>query len=85
MNTLSSKNELQFETESPISIKASSSDHHQAFDQHLQQQQQQQQQQQHETATAGTSSQNQSAAKSPQEKVLKTQRPLFLRFIKNIK
>ncbi|KAL2597201.1 hypothetical protein AAZX31_11G159800 [Glycine max] len=68
VNTLSSKNELQFETESPISIKASSSDHHQAFDQHLQQQQQQQQQQQHETATAGTSSQNQSAAKSPQEK-----------------
>ncbi|KAG4994470.1 hypothetical protein JHK86_031297 [Glycine max] len=66
VNTLSSKNELQFETESPISIKASSSDHHQAFDQHLQQQQQQQQQ--HETATAGTSSQNQSAAKSPQEK-----------------
>ena len=69
MNTLSTKNELRFETESPISIKASPSDHHQAFDQHLQQQQQQQQQQQ-ETATAGTSSQNQSAAKSPQEKVL---------------
>ncbi|KAL2592666.1 hypothetical protein AAZV13_12G080600 [Glycine max] len=67
VNTLSTKNELRFETESPISIKASPSDHHQAFDQHLQQQQQQQQQQQ-ETATAGTSSQNQSAAKSPQEK-----------------
>jgi len=67
VNTLSSKTELQFETESPISIKASSSDHQQAFDQ-LQQQQQ-------ETATdasrAGTS-QTQSAAKSPQEKVLKT-------------
>ncbi|CAJ1979145.1 unnamed protein product [Sphenostylis stenocarpa] len=62
INTLSSKAELQFETDSPISIKASSSDHQQAFDQ-LQQQQ--------ETATdasrAGTS-QNQSAAKSPQEK-----------------
>jgi len=66
VNTLSSKTELQFETESPISIKASSSDHQQAFDQ-LQQQQ--------ETAAdasrAGTS-QTQSAAKSPQEKVLKT-------------
>ncbi|KAK8463995.1 hypothetical protein PHAVU_011G093700 [Phaseolus vulgaris] len=62
VNTLSSKTELQFETESPISIKASSSDHQQAFDQ-LQQQQ--------ETAAdasrAGTS-QTQSAAKSPQEK-----------------
>ncbi|XP_014491517.1 transcription factor TGA9 isoform X1 [Vigna radiata var. radiata] len=63
MNTLSSKTELQFETESPISIKASSSDHQQAFDQ-LQQQQQ-------ETATDGSragTSQTQSAAKSQQEK-----------------
>ncbi|XP_047157148.1 transcription factor TGA9-like isoform X2 [Vigna umbellata] len=64
VNTLSSKNELQFETESPISIKASSSDHQQAFDQLHQQQQQ-------ETATDGSragTSQTQSAAKSQQEK-----------------
>ncbi|KAL2328468.1 hypothetical protein Fmac_021895 [Flemingia macrophylla] len=63
VNTLSSKTELQFETESPISIKASSSDHHQAFDQ--------QQQQEQETATDASrkgTSQNQSAAKSSHEK-----------------
>ncbi|XP_020214997.1 transcription factor TGA9 isoform X2 [Cajanus cajan] len=62
VNTRSSKTELQFETESPISIKASSSDHHQAFDQ---------QQQQQETATDASrkgTSQNQSAAKLSQEK-----------------
>ncbi|TKY67070.1 TGACG-sequence-specific DNA-binding protein TGA-2.1 [Spatholobus suberectus] len=68
VNTLSSKTELQFETESPISIKASSSDHHQAFDQHLQQQQQQQQQETATDASRTGTSQNQSAAKSPQEK-----------------
>ncbi|KAK7263399.1 hypothetical protein RJT34_30988 [Clitoria ternatea] len=76
VNTLSSKTELQFETESPVSIKVSSSDQHpQAFDeQHLQLQQnkqQQQQQLQQETATYAlrtVPSQNQSAAKSPHEK-----------------
>ncbi|BAT90418.1 Transcription factor [Vigna angularis] len=60
VNTLSSKNELQFETESPISIKASSSDHQQAFDQ-LQQQQQQ------ETATDGSRA-GTSQTQSQQEK-----------------
>ncbi|RDX78960.1 Transcription factor TGA9 [Mucuna pruriens] len=63
MNTLSSKTEFQFETESPKSIKASSSDHHQTFDQ----QQQHQQETTTDASRAGTS-QNQSAAKSLQEK-----------------
>ncbi|XP_022753762.1 transcription factor TGA9-like [Durio zibethinus] len=79
VNTLSSKTENQQEPESPISKKATSSDH-QAFDQksllhqqHQQQQRQQEQQQQQklemasDTSRTGTS-QNQSAAKQPQEK-----------------
>lgn len=59
-STDSGSTELQFETDSPISVKASSSDHHNhAFQQ--------------ETATddglrTGTSTQNQSKAKSPQQK-----------------
>lgn len=59
-STDSGSTELQFETNSPISVKASSSDHHNhAFQQ--------------ETATddglrTGTSTQNQSKAKSPQQK-----------------
>ncbi|XP_057455983.1 transcription factor TGA9 isoform X2 [Lotus japonicus] len=74
MNTLSTKTELQFETDSPTSIKASSSDHHHAFDQHhLQLQQQKQHQLQHEKTTDHDASkadppQNQPAAKSAQEK-----------------
>ncbi|KAJ1440685.1 hypothetical protein SESBI_01753 [Sesbania bispinosa] len=68
VNTFSSKTELQFETDSPISIKASSSDH-QAFDQHHHLQLQQIQQ---ETAIDASrtdpSSQNQPEAKSPQVK-----------------
>ena len=78
MNTLSSKTENQLEPESPISKKASSSDH-QAFDQkplqhqqHLQQQQLQQLEMASDATRTGTS-QNQSAAKPPQEKVLKLQ------------
>ncbi|XP_061374067.1 transcription factor TGA9-like isoform X3 [Gastrolobium bilobum] len=58
MNTLSSKMELQFETESPMNKKASSSDNHQH--------------QFHQETIIDASrtglSQNQSAAKSPQEK-----------------
>ncbi|XWS73913.1 hypothetical protein CRYUN_Cryun02cG0169900 [Craigia yunnanensis] len=74
-NTLSSKTENQLEPESPISKMASSSNH-QAFDpnplqhqRHLQQHQQQQQQLEMAgyTSRKGTS-QNQSAAKPPQEK-----------------
>lgn len=78
VNTLSSKADLaeaQLEPESPISKKASSSDH-QAFDQkHLQQFQQQQlhQEMASDTSRTGTS-QNQSAAgKAPMDKVLKLQ------------
>ncbi|XVE59563.1 hypothetical protein DITRI_Ditri05aG0056000 [Diplodiscus trichospermus] len=72
VNTLSSKTENQLEPESPISKKASSSDH-QAFDQKpLQHQQHLQQHQQQplmasDTLRTGTS-QNQSAAKQLQEK-----------------
>lgn len=73
VNTLSSKADLaeaQLEPESPISKKASSSDH-QAFDQkHLQQFQQEMAS---DTSRTGTS-QNQSAAgKAPMDKVLKLQ------------
>ncbi|XWS52876.1 hypothetical protein CRYUN_Cryun11dG0110100 [Craigia yunnanensis] len=75
VNTLSSKTENQLELESPISKKASSSDH-QAFgqkplqhQQHLQQQQQQQQRLEMASDASRTgTSQNQSAAKPPQEK-----------------
>jgi hypothetical protein len=66
VNTLSSKaDQAQLEPESPISKKASSSDH-QAFDQkHLQLQQQQI----HQEMTTGPAH-NQSSVKAPQEKVL---------------
>ncbi|KAI4334239.1 hypothetical protein L6164_018955 [Bauhinia variegata] len=68
VNTLSSKTEAQFEQESPISKKPSSSDH-QAFDQQYLQLQQQQLQQEMASDTPRTGpSQNPSAAKSPQEK-----------------
>ena len=66
---LSSKTEPPFEAESPISKKASSSDHHQAFDQQHLQHRQQLQQEMASDAPRAASSQNQSAAKSPQEKV----------------
>ncbi|XP_027346074.1 transcription factor TGA9-like isoform X2 [Abrus precatorius] len=71
MNTLSSKTELQFETESPISIKASSSDHHHHHLQHQQQKQQQhhQLQLQQETVTdASRIGPSQSAAKSQEKR-----------------
>ncbi|XWS71470.1 hypothetical protein CRYUN_Cryun03dG0140600 [Craigia yunnanensis] len=70
VNTLSSKTENQLEPESPISKKASFSDH-QAFDQKPLQHQQHLQQQQLEMASDISRtgiSQNQSAAKPPQEK-----------------
>lgn len=80
VNTLTSKGEGgQLEPESPISKKASSSDHQQAFDQkHLQFQQQQQFQAQDmaisDSSRGGAggvgASQSQSAAKPSQEKVL---------------
>ncbi|XVF19717.1 hypothetical protein REPUB_Repub11eG0135000 [Reevesia pubescens] len=62
----SSKTENQLEPESPISKKASSSDH-QAFDHKPLQQQQQQIEMANDTSRTGTS-QNQAAAKPPQEK-----------------
>ncbi|KAH1218877.1 Transcription factor TGA9 [Glycine max] len=66
---LSSKTEPPFEAESPISKKASSSDHHhQSFDQQHLQHRQQLQQEMASDAPRSASSQNQSAAKSPQEK-----------------
>ncbi|XVF05180.1 hypothetical protein REPUB_Repub05bG0149400 [Reevesia pubescens] len=65
VNTLSSKTENQLEPESPISKKASSSDY-QAFDQNPLQQQQQLEMAS-DISRTGTS-QNQSAAKPPQEK-----------------
>ncbi|XVF69168.1 hypothetical protein PTKIN_Ptkin11bG0059300 [Pterospermum kingtungense] len=77
VNTLSSKTENQLEPESPISTKKASSSNHQASDlqplqhqQHLQQQQQQQQQLLEMASDASRTgiSQNQSAAKTPQEK-----------------
>jgi len=64
---LSSKTEPPFEAESPMSKKASSSDH-QAFDQQHLQHRQQLQQDMASDAARTASSQNQSAAKS-QEKV----------------
>lgn len=74
VNTLSSKAEAQFELESPITRKASSSDQ-QAFDQQHIQIQQQQQQQLHQEMSNDISrtepSQNQSTVKASQEKVLK--------------
>ena len=73
MNTLSSKTENQLEPESPISKKASFSDHQEPL-QHQQHLQQQQQQLEMASDTSRTGiSQNQSAAKPPQEKVLKLQ------------
>ena len=75
LNTLSSKAEAHLEPESPISKKVSSSDHYnQAFYQkHLQFQEQQQVDMANDTSrTGGPSQQNQSPAKSPQEKVLNT-------------
>ncbi|KAF9676378.1 hypothetical protein SADUNF_Sadunf09G0132400 [Salix dunnii] len=71
INTLSSKAETHLEPESPISKKVSSSDHYnQAFDQkHLQFQEKQQVDMANDTSrTGGPSQQNQSPAKSPQEK-----------------
>ncbi|KAI9389074.1 hypothetical protein POPTR_009G164300v4 [Populus trichocarpa] len=71
LNTLSSKAEAHLEPESPISKKVSSSDHYnQAFYQkHLQFQEQQQVDMANDTSrTGGPSQQNQSPAKSPQEK-----------------
>ncbi|WVY99715.1 hypothetical protein V8G54_025785 [Vigna mungo] len=65
---LSSKTEPPFEAESPMSKKASSSDH-QAFDQQHLQHRQQLQQDMASDAARTASSQNQSAAKSQQEKV----------------
>ena len=75
LNTLSSKAEAHLEPESPISKKVSSSDHYdQAFYQkHLQFQEQEQVDMANDTSrTGGPSQQNQSPAKSPQEKVLNT-------------
>ncbi|KAI4322416.1 hypothetical protein L6164_022113 [Bauhinia variegata] len=66
VNNLSSKAEVQFEPESPMSKKASCSDN-KAFDQQYLQLQQLQQKMASDTSRAGPS-QNQSAAKSPQEK-----------------
>ncbi|XP_027340299.1 transcription factor TGA9-like [Abrus precatorius] len=66
-SALSSKTEAPFEAESPMSKKASSSDH-QAFDQHHLHQRQQLQQQMASGAPRTPSSQNQLAPKSPQEK-----------------
>ncbi|KAJ0020521.1 hypothetical protein Pint_31893 [Pistacia integerrima] len=67
LNTLSSKAETQLEPESPISKKASSSDH-QAFEQdQLRLQHQEQVEMSNDTSRTGPS-QNQSAAKQPQEK-----------------
>jgi len=74
---LSSKTEPPFEAESPISKKASSSDHHQAFDQQHLQHRQQLQQEMASDAPRAASSQNQSAAKSPQEKVSLSLRVFF--------
>ena len=75
-NTLSSKADAHLEPESPISKKASSSDHYnQAFDQkHLQFQDQQQVDMANDTSRTGgrPSQQNQSPAKTPHEKVLNT-------------
>ncbi|KAJ6986168.1 transcription factor TGA9-like isoform X1 [Populus alba x Populus x berolinensis] len=71
LNTLSSKAEAHLEPESPISKKVSSSDHYnQAFYQkHLQFQEQEQVDMANDTSrTGGPSQQNQSPAKSPQEK-----------------
>lgn len=72
VNTFSSKAEVQLESESPISKKASSSDH-QAFDhqKHLQLQQQQIQQEMANDRSRTGPSQNQSDVKAPQEKVFK--------------
>ncbi|XP_035541152.1 transcription factor TGA9-like isoform X2 [Juglans regia] len=69
VNTFSSKAEVQLESESPISNKASSSDH-QAFDhqKHLQLQQQQIQQEMANDRSRAGPSQNQSDVKAPQEK-----------------
>ncbi|XP_040993260.1 transcription factor TGA9-like isoform X2 [Juglans microcarpa x Juglans regia] len=69
VNTFSSKAEVQLESESPISKKASSSDH-QAFDhqKHLQLQQQQIQQEMANDRSRTGPSQNQSDVKAPQEK-----------------
>ncbi|XP_021673758.2 transcription factor TGA9 isoform X3 [Hevea brasiliensis] len=71
VNTLSSKAEAQLDPDSPISKKASSSDHHQAFDhKHLQlQQHQQQMEMTSDTSRIGAPSElNQSPAKPSQEK-----------------
>ncbi|CAK7329108.1 unnamed protein product [Dovyalis caffra] len=76
LNTLSSQAEAHLEPESPISKKASSSDHYnQAFDQkHLQFQEQQQVDMANDTSrtggggAGGPSQHNQSPAKTPQEK-----------------
>ncbi|KAG8655106.1 transcription factor TGA9 isoform X3 [Manihot esculenta] len=71
VNTLSSKAEAQLDSDSPISKKASSSDHHQAFDQkHLQLQQHQQQMEMasNTSRTGAPSELNPSPAKLPQEK-----------------
>ncbi|KAJ6937504.1 transcription factor TGA9-like isoform X1 [Populus alba x Populus x berolinensis] len=81
-NTLSSKADAHLEPESPISKKASSSDHYnQAFDQkHLQFQDQQQVDMANDTSRTGgrPSQQNQSPAKAPHEKrkVSTSEKPL---------
>ncbi|XP_011007200.1 PREDICTED: transcription factor TGA2 isoform X2 [Populus euphratica] len=89
-NTLSSKADALLEPESPISRKASSSDHYnQAFDQkHLQFQDQQQVDMANDTSRTGgrPSQQNQSPAKTPQEKrkVSTSEKPLDAKTLRRL-
>lgn len=89
-NTLSSKADAHLEPESPISKKASSSDHYnQAFDQkHLQFQDQQQVDMANDTSRTGgrPSQQNQSPAKTPHEKrkVSTSEKPLDAKTLRRL-